>query len=437
MQKIAKRMVLLCSLLTIGLYAQYANAQNLSDIVHGWNRCVIEVIMEDGFGPPIAARIHSYVNLAGYQAGYFADSTYTTMVGRLNGFSACAQPKAGLMYDWRVTTVAAYQTACSKLLYRVGISDSLGRTQLERLKKDIDPEIFARSKEFGIEVGKSILAFAKTDGYTRTQGLPDWEWPRCDSCWVPTPPNFAKPLSPYCGRVKPIVLKSVSQFALQPPVPFSTKEGSDFYKQAHEVYTICANLTAEQREIASFWNDNPVVTSYHGHFIFNSRQISPGGHWMNIAMQVMKEQNIRAVKCMEIYSTTAFALFDAFTACWAEKFKYNLIRPVTYINKYIEPGWEPLLQTPPFPEHASGHSTITAAAAEVLTHYFGDLPFADSTEVPFGLTVRMFRSFKHAAAEASISRMYGGIHYRRGCDAAAEHGKSIGQYIIATINPKP
>lgn len=412
-----------------------ASAQKLtgSDVAHQWNRCVIEVIMEDGFGPPIAARIHAYANLAGYQASYHAEPGYTTMVGKLNGFTTCPSPQAGVTYDYRVSTVAAMQTACSKLLYRIGISDSLAAVQFKALQAEVPKDVFDRSKAFGDEVGKAVNAYAKADGYTRTQGLPDYEWPRCDSCWIPTPPNFAKPLSPYCGQVRTIVLTGASEFKVPPSIPFSTAKNSAFYTAAMEVIEVSKNLTDEQREIANFWNDNPVLTNYHGHFVYNSRQISPGGHWMNIAQRVLEDQQSSMVRSFEVYSTVAFALFDGFTACWAEKYRGNLIRPVTYINQYIDKTWEPMLQTPPFPEHASGHSTITAAAAVVLTSHFGDVSFVDSTEVPFGWKPRSFKNFKAAAEEASISRLYGGIHYRRGCDAGNEHGTMIGEAVVRRV----
>jgi hypothetical protein len=201
-----------------------------------------------------------------------------------------------------------------------------------------------------------------------------------------------------------------------------------------EVIEVSKNLTDEQKEIANFWNDNPVLTNYHGHFVFNSRQISPGGHWMNITNRVLADHQASMVRCFEVYSTVAFALFDGFTACWAEKFRGNLIRPVTYINQHIDKTWEPMLQTPPFPEHASGHSTITAAAAVVLTAHFGDVAFTDSTEVPFGWKPRSFKNFKQAAQEASVSRLYGGIHYRRGCDAGNEHGTMIGDAVVRRVH---
>ncbi|MBU3741643.1 MAG: vanadium-dependent haloperoxidase [Candidatus Kapabacteria bacterium] len=410
-----------------------AGVPDSADIVHQWNRAVIEVIMEDGFGPPIAARIHAYTNLAAYEAGRHATPGYKTLVGQLNGFKDCPLPDASKTYDWRVAVVAAFQQASSKLLYRIYITDSLAKVHFGALEKVVDKDVFDRSKAFGIAVGKAINAYAKSDGYARTQGLPDWEWPKCDSCWEPTPPNFAKPLSPYCGRVRTIALKSVDQFALEAPILFSKNRSSDFFKAAMEVYNISKNMTADQKEIANFWNDNPVLTNYRGHFVYNSRQISPGGHWLNIARQIMVEDKVSMVKALEISSMVSFALFDGFTACWDQKFKHNLIRPVTYINNLIDKKWEPLLQTPPFPEHASGHSTITAAAAEVLQHHFGDRPFSDSTEVLFGWPVRRFANFRAAADEASISRVYGGIHYRRGCDAGNEHGKKIGKYVVATV----
>ncbi len=427
-----KRLLLL---LVIVAFVRPLDAQTLTgeEIAHQWNRCVIEVIMEDGFGPPIAARIHAYANLAGYQAAFRAEPGYTSMVGMLNGFATCPEPKTDHSYDWRVSAVAAYQVACSKLLYRTGISDSLAKVHFDRLSKDVSADVFTRSKDYGIEVGKAINAYAKGDGYARTQGLPDYEWPRCDSCWIPTPPNFAKPLSPYCGRVRTIVLSDPNEFPVPASIPFNTVKGSPFYAAALEVIEISKSLTEEQRQIANFWNDNPVLTNYHGHFIFNSRQISPGGHWMSIAERVLRDKGASMVRSMEVYSMTAFALFDGFTACWAEKYRGNLIRPVTYVNKYIDTRWEPMLQTPPFPEHASGHSTITAAAAEVLTANFGDVAFVDSTEVPFGWAPRTFASFRDAALEASVSRLYGGIHYRRGCDAGNEHGTKIGKAVVQRV----
>ena len=203
--------------------------------------------MEDGFGPPIAARIHAYANLAGYEAGYHASPGHRSLVGQLNEFNECARPEDGATYDWRVAVVTAFQRASSKLVYRIYKTDSLASEQLALLANEVPADVFERSKDFGVAVGTSIYQYSKGDNYTRTQGLPDWEWPKCDSCWEPTPPNFAKPLSPYCGDVRTMVMSSFDQFPVQPHVNFSTEPGSEFWEAATEVMEITANLTPEQK----------------------------------------------------------------------------------------------------------------------------------------------------------------------------------------------
>jgi len=131
---------------------------------------------------------------------------------------------------------------------------------------------------------------------------------------------------------------------------------------------------------------------------------------------------------------TSIAIFDAFISCWDEKYRSNLIRPETLINKTIDKNWRPLLQTPPFPEYTSGHSVVSGASATILTSIFGDdFSFTDNTELPYGLPVRNFNSFNTAAKEAAVSRLYGGIHYRAAIDNGLEQGIDIGKHILKHV----
>ncbi|MFW5760284.1 MAG: vanadium-dependent haloperoxidase, partial [Cyclobacteriaceae bacterium] len=128
---------------------------------------------------------------------------------------------------------------------------------------------------------------------------------------------------------------------------------------------------------------------------------------------------------------------DAFISCWDEKYRSSLIRPETYIYRYIDPDWKPLLQTPAFPEYTSGHSVISASAAVVLTELIGEnFAFADSSEVDYGLPVRQYRSFYEASDEAAISRLYGGIHYRPACDNGIDQGRKVGNFIMDKISTR-
>jgi hypothetical protein len=134
------------------------------------------------------------------------------------------------------------------------------------------------------------------------------------------------------------------------------------------------------------------------------------------------------------YTKTSLAIVDAFISCWDEKYRSNLVRPETLINKYIDENWKPILQTPPFPEYTSGHSVVSGAAAIVLTDIFGDnFEFDDDTETQFGLPVRSYSSFNQASSEAAISRMYGGIHYRSAVEVGIKQGRNLGKYVVEKL----
>jgi membrane-associated phospholipid phosphatase len=134
------------------------------------------------------------------------------------------------------------------------------------------------------------------------------------------------------------------------------------------------------------------------------------------------------------YAKASIALFDGFISCWDEKYRSNYIRPETVINAKVDPNWRPYIQTPPFPSYTSGHSTISAAAAEVMTEYFGDkLSFTDTSLLEFGIANREIKSFRDAAQEASMSRLYGGIHYRFDLDAGNVAGRHLGELIVSRL----
>jgi hypothetical protein len=234
-------------------------------------------------------------------------------------------------------------------------------------------------------------------------------------------------------------LDSVEQFKPVPPPKFSLKKDSDFYKEVLDLYNLTNQIKekgndSEEIAIAQFWDCNPYVAVNKGHFMFASKKITPGAHWIGICKIAAKKTNSSFEKTVFAYTKTSIAIADAFISCWDEKYRSNLIRPETLIHKYIDASWTPLLQTPPFPEYTSGHSVVSGAASEVLTTIFGDeFSFDDTTEIPFGLPTRSFTSFRNAAKEAAISRIYGGIHYNAAVENGLTQGIQVGQFIINSI----
>ncbi|MBA3405627.1 MAG: vanadium-dependent haloperoxidase, partial [Gemmatimonadaceae bacterium] len=286
-------------------------------------------------------------------------------------------------------------------------------------------------------VAAHVLAWASKDQFPETRGYPKFTVTSEAGQWVPTPPAYIDAIEPHWGKLRPFVMDSSSQFRPKPPHPYDTAQTSAFFRQVKEVFEVGRQLNDEQREIAAFWDCNPYVMNVRGHAMFATKKITPGGHWMGIVGIAARKSDADIMKSAEAYARTAIALADGFISSWDEKYRSNLVRPETVINTLLDEAWQPLLQTPPFPEYTSGHSVISAAAAAVLTDQFGDnFAFADSTEISYGLPIRSFTSFNKAAAEAAISRLYAGIHYRMAIEEGLIQGGKVGANVVRRIRTR-
>jgi hypothetical protein len=174
-----------------------------------------------------------------------------------------------------------------------------------------------------------------------------------------------------------------------------------------------------------------------GHVMYATKKITPGGHWLGITGIATRQAKADLMKTLEAYTRVSLSLADGFISCWDEKYRSDRIRPETAINENLDKNWVPLLQTPPFPEYPSGHSVISNAAAVVLTDLFGPtFKYTDSTEIAYGLAPRKFQSFKAAADEAAISRLYGGIHFMSAIENGAQEGLQVGNYVVSKLKTR-
>jgi hypothetical protein len=393
-----------------------------------------QVIIYDVFSPPVASRIYGYTSLAAYEAIRFQDSKYVSIAGQLKGFKSIPQPKKGIKYNYALAATKAFFTVAHKVTFSV---DTLKRYEdkvFAMYKDNLDDSTFARSVAFGESVGKAVLGRAKFDNYAKTRGKPRFLGSEDDGKWRPTAPDYLDGVEFCWGTMETFVLKSSTDFALPPPPPFSNDENSEYIKQNREVYEQSKKLTPEQVTIAKFWDDNPFVIQHNGHMMFVNKKITPGGHWIGIARIACEKTKANAVKTAQAYALTSIALYDAFICGWQVKYTTEYIRPVTVINAKWDPKWLPMLQTPPFPEYPSGHSDISAASAVILTHLFGDnFEYDDTSDLRYIGMQRHFKSFLKASDETSISRFYGGIHYKNSVDQGAAQGRKIGEYIWNTL----
>ena len=446
-----------------------------------WTSTHYALARAERLSPPVAARVSAYAAIGLYEGWAAFSDSLRSLGGQLNGLGALPAPVRSERYDPATVAVEA-QAVVLLDLYQQGFASTT--VTIEALHDSLvgarraavaSEPVMARSISFGAELGRAILAWAAKDGFLETRGK-EFVMPVGPQYWVPTATeaqyrsqnlsgetdivslddptasakptemsersltvnrpkprgatlvpgiNVTKPVEPHWGQLRPFALETADSCQAPLPVPFSTSPGSAFYAQAKTVYDVGNSLTPEQRKIGYFWADNPGESG------------TPAGHWLGIISQLAVARHLTPERAAEVYAVAAIAMADAFIACWHLKYQVNLLRPVTYIQRYIDPKWQTALLTPPFPEYASGHAIQSAATAEILTAFLGDsTAFDDATHVNLGHPPRHFASFRAAAQEVALSRLYGGIHYPMGNENGAAQGRCIGRHVLARVKTR-
>jgi hypothetical protein len=405
--------------------------REMANDFHAANNKLTEVIIYDIFTPPVAARIYAYSNLAAYEAMRGDDPKMASMAGKINGFSAVPPPSEAICRP--LAGIAAFLAVARNLTFSTQYFDELEANFLDKYRASVAPDVFVRSLKFGEITAANVLNFASSDQYKPTRGL-RYTLKKTPGSWQPTPPNYADAVEPNWGKMRPFALDSAGQFKISPPFGYNLAKKSPFWQELAAVYSISKKLTEDEKRVAWFWDDNAFVAEAQGHAMLASKKMTPGGHWLAIAQKQCLAHDFSAAESAQVSFLVSAALFDGFIGCWKIKYETHRVRPETVINEHLDKDWQPFLQTPPFPEFPSGHSTISAASAEVLTAFFGEnVAFTDSTEYVFGHGVGHFSSFRAAADEASRSRVLGGIHYKSGCEQGLILGEKIGKQVLEKL----
>lgn len=467
--------VALCLTTSCGRATEQMDARVLSLYVRSW----YGAIRVERMSPPVASRIAAYAASALYAGLSVVRSDLPPLAGVLNGIPALPRIERGAAVDETITAVEAERVVLDSLLLEAlptthsalaRLADSLVAA---RAPAGVTGEVRDRSVALGRRIGLLLVAWAHTDGFDGTRGRAYRSTANGATAgpgiWIndapgntyatqslsgasefvalDNPANLLRPgtasdralilsrpkraglrtlpasnisgaTEPYWHEVRPFVLTRWDACPVPDPPPYSTERASDLFVNANTVHAARAALTAEQRTIALYWADNAGESG------------TPVGHWLSIAAQLIGERRMESGEAARMLLATAVSQADAFIAAWGYKYRFALLRPRTYIRRVIDPTWEPLIPTPPFPEHPAGHSTQSAAAAATLAAFVGDAPFVDSTSISLGHAARRFPSIRSAADEAGLSRIYGGIHFPSGDLAGRALGACIGAAVI-------
>jgi hypothetical protein len=416
--------------------------------LHRSMQALTQVIKHDLFPPMIAARIYAYSHIAAYEAAnphgvptspQESFGQYQSLAGQVGKLPPMPQPEAGKEYCYPLAAVKAYLKVGRKLIFSedsmdIHINQILGDYQ----KMGIPKDVYERSIAFGDTVAGAVIKWSNSDNYAQMRSMPKFTVTVENAArWRPTSPDYADALEPHWNKIRPLTLDSAAQFKPVRPHPFDSTKGSKFYQEAYETYKMVQDALPENVATGWYWDDNPVGTFNAGHVNIVRKKIPPTGHWLWIAMYAAQQKNADFYAANDAYVRVAIGLYDAFISCWDEKYRSNVVRPESYITKYIDPNWTSIIVTPPFPEYTSGHSCASGAASMILGDVFGEnTAFTDSTEVQFGLEARSFPSFSAAAKQAAMSRLYAGIHYRRACEVGLTQGEAVGRHVIQRIKTR-
>jgi membrane-associated phospholipid phosphatase len=391
-----------------------------------------EMMIHDVSNPPLAMRFFAYANLAAYDLQSSFDSSLPQIQDKLTDFpviekkdpldanislasliammdvSATMQPSGLKMKDWK----KSYLDSCA----RSGFSS----------------HVIEASQELANHYSSRMLKYAKADKYNQISRFVRYSPEKKPGFWYPTPPGYFPAVEPYFSKIRSFNLRDssfIQSLCQIKPQPYSEDKSSEFYQMTKEVLE--SGKTENHQKIAAFWDCNPFALSENGHLLIAMKKISPGAHWMGIAGIACQMKKVPFGQGLLVRTALSVGLMDAFWICWKRKYETNRIRPETAIRQLIDPTWKPFLQTPPFPEFPSGHSTVSTTAAIILTHFFGDnFAYVDTVEMRYGIDARPFKSFKLAAEEAAISRLYGGIHFMDGITAGQQQGRLLGEHLV-------
>jgi membrane-associated phospholipid phosphatase len=400
------QILIVCAALSVGSLAK-------SDIITDWNTAALQAIRADNTPPPKASRALAILHASIYDA--------------VNGIVRVHKP---YFVEEKGPLTASQEAAASAAAFKVLVSlFPNGAQSFEQLHESILEEIRDsprkhRGLEWGESVAEKVLLWRATDGFDAVVPAPPSSEP---GDWRPTTPAYAPYLLPQWGFVKPFAIPRIDFFRPGgPPALTSAKYAADYNEVKALGEKDESTRTPEQTQIALFWADGAGTST-------------PPGHWNLIAQDVSAARRNTMQQNARLFALLNVAMADAAICAWDAKYHYNFWRPVTAIRMgnidgnpetVPDPDWEPLIITPPFPDYISGHSTFSGAAAAVLSLFYRTprLSFTtgtESTELPPG-TVRRFRGFLETAAEAALSRMYGGIHFRSANEDGLKSGLAIG-----------
>jgi hypothetical protein len=430
MSRILMGFALLCASLSIlagGSYgaspndehqgANDSSAQPVNPVVQ-WNKTLLAIVRTAGAQPATVHPTRSFAILhaAIYDAVNAIDRTHRPYLVRLTGVprdSSQEAAAAAAAHQVLVTLYPKFQAALDAALQQslAQIPDGNDRAEGIRL---------------GQAVASSILALRSNDGSTANP-IP-YVFGKAPGDYQSTPPNFpAQPQFTHWSRVTPFALERASQFRPGPPPALSSDTYSDAFNQIKSLGIVnSTTATADEALTGRFWNG--AIQNY----------------WNEISQTFSQAHGLTTAQSARLFALLNLSFADDVIAFYDAKYTYNFWRPVTAIRAadtginaetVADPNWLPEVgRTAPDPSYPGAHAVISASGAEVLISFFerDHAEFNVTSEVLPGVQ-RSFTSISAAAEEATLSRIFGGQHFRFDLTTGQRLGRDVADFVVDNL----
>lgn len=384
-----------------------------ADEVTDWNQIFLQANITAGTDPVLSGRLAAIVQGAVFDATNGIEREYSPIHVPLDG------PPGGSIRAAAVQ--AAYTTLVAIFPAQKSMLDANLASSLAAIASSESKNATRRGIDWGRTVAESILQWRSTDGFSPPP--PNYSGGSEPGQWRPTPSAFAFGLRPQFATMTPWVIKTPSQFRpAGPPRLNSFRYTADFNETKTMGSAASSIRTPDQTVYARFWNSAPATYL-----------------WNRVAVSLAKERNLTLSENARLLAMLNLAIADGTIACWDAKYTYSFWRPVSAIpladtdgNPDTDPdfGWTPLIISPPHPEYPSAHSTLSAAALNVLAIFFGEI--TSFTVESYGMpgVTRSFTDFSSPAAEIKNARIFAGIHFRSSCNDGVSLGVAVAEYVL-------
>jgi hypothetical protein len=417
-------------------------AQNLNkhsdenaDVVYEWYNFMS--VLQRPVNPQPAVfpqtRAYAYIGVGLFESVQPGIKGGKSFDSKLYQMPSMPDPDHSKDYSWSASANAALASMFKLFLASLSVADRAAIDAKElaiynQLKLTTPVAVLQRSESFGRSIATAIYNWSTTDNFSVTSGsyVPlNQPW-----AWASTPPNLPTAVGDNLQYSRPFLDYSLTATAPPIPVPYSTNPSSAFYLAAQEVYNLggATTATTANKATANWWADAGGVGT----------GVPQPYHLLSIITGVLESHNSGLWKAAEVYAKTGIALKDGPINTFRAKYQYNLLRPITYIRQNIDPTWLSYLVNPPYPEYSSGLVGLYGPVIQVLINEFGDIPVTDNTYGWRGLPARQFGSLSQLRAEAAVSRVYAGIHYRFTQNVSIDMGIDLGDKIdkVKVVGPK-